>query len=149
MMVREKATTTAWLDHIAGRSDARSEEKEWVDLWRVKVPPKIGTFLWRLARHSISTGDIRHRRSMAPNNLCGICGEVDSWRHSLLDCNMSRCTWDREREDIRNVLAHNKHVDAQGWTTDVMKKPANDEFIRVAVRLGAIWHAHRNRQPVR
>ena len=110
MMVRGKATTTAWLDHIAG-GDTRSEEKEWDDLWRVKVPPKIRLFLWRLARHSIPIGDIRHRRNMALNSLCGICGEVDSWRHSLLDCNMSRCTWVLKREDIRNVLDHNQPDD--------------------------------------
>ena len=77
MMVSDKATTT-WLDYIAGRSDARSEEKEWVDLWRVKLPPKIRMFLWRLACHSIPTGDIRHRRNMARTTSVVFAGR---WTH--------------------------------------------------------------------
>jgi hypothetical protein len=39
------------------------------------------------------------------------------------------------------VLAHSQHVDARGWITNVTKELASDEFIRVAVRLWAIWHA--------
>jgi hypothetical protein len=41
------------------------------------------------------------------------------------------------------VVAHSQHVDARGWITNVTKKLANDEFIRVAVRPWVIWHARK------
>lgn len=38
MLVHNREKRTAWLDHTAGRSDTKANEKEWTDLW------KVGTF---------------------------------------------------------------------------------------------------------
>ena len=82
-----------WIEHNPGRSDVEADQREWADLWSIKVPSKIRVFLWRLAKHSISTADVRHRRHMAQTSACSICGGQDSWKHSLLECNMARCVW--------------------------------------------------------
>lgn len=84
---REKRT--AWLDHTAGRSDTKADEKEWTDLWKVKVHSKVRVFLWRLARQTIPAKDLRFRRNMADDFRCSLCGEPDSWKHALLECHMA------------------------------------------------------------
>jgi len=87
-----------------GKSDFRAEEKEWTSLWHVQVPSKIRVFLWRLARQTLPSGDLLHHRKMAPSNICAICGAEDSWKHALLDCNMARCVWALEKEDIAEFI---------------------------------------------
>jgi hypothetical protein len=89
--------------YYEGRPDTfvvNATEKEWTCLWQVKVPSKLRVFLWRLARCSLPSGDILHHRNMAPSNVCSICGAKDSWKHSLIECNMSKCVWALEKEDI-------------------------------------------------
>ena len=41
-----------WIEHNPGRSDVEADQREWADLWSIKVPSKIRVFLWRLAKHS-------------------------------------------------------------------------------------------------
>ena len=91
-MVRTKIQQESWLDGRSGSSD-NSQEKDWPSLWNVAVPSKVRVFLWRLARYSIPTTDVLHRRNMAQVNSCRLCGSEDTWRHALLSSTMGRCTW--------------------------------------------------------
>ena len=91
MLVNNWERRTDWIEHNAGRSEVQADQKEWSDLWNIKVPSKIRVFLWRLARQSVPTGDVRYRKHMVQHPNCTICGKPDSWRHSLLECNMARC----------------------------------------------------------
>jgi len=100
----EKHTPQSQQIYRPGKSDFRAEEKEWTSLWHVQVPSKIRVFLWRLARQTLPLGDLLHHRKMAPSNICAICGAEDSWKHALLDCNMARCVWALEKEDIAEFI---------------------------------------------
>jgi hypothetical protein len=59
-------------------SNRREAEKEWSSLWQVQVSSKIRVFLWRLAQYSLPSTDVLHRRNMADNNSCVLCGAQDS-----------------------------------------------------------------------
>jgi hypothetical protein len=85
MLADTKRRRENWLEGNAGSSDFEAESKAWTSLWSVQVPGKIRNFLWRLAKHSIPTEDIRHTRNMADGDRCQLCGMQDSWRHSLLE----------------------------------------------------------------
>lgn len=115
MLVINKERATAYFENGASRSNIKAEEKEWCALWRIMLPPKICIFLWCLARHSLPTGNVRNHRNMAPNSLCGICGAQDSWRHSLIECNLAKCVWALERDDILEHLLEIQEKDAKGW----------------------------------
>ena len=93
MLVDTKRRREAWLHETTTSSTSEREEKDWVSLWKTHVPVKIRVFLWRLMNNSIPTGDVRFHRKMANDSNCSLCGAVDSWRHSLLECTMSRCVW--------------------------------------------------------
>jgi len=58
MLAINKERPIAYLENIAGRSDLRSEENEWMSVWQVKVPSKIHVFLWRLAHHSLLSRNV-------------------------------------------------------------------------------------------
>lgn len=143
MLIHNKVQRTNWLERNAGKSETRAIEKEWTNIWKVSVPSKVRVFLWRLARHSIPTGDVRHHRNMATSSGCSICGAQDSWRHSLLDCHMSRCVWALEHEELTEYMCQIQNMDAKGWLAEVMEVTTGEEFLRIAMTLWAIWHARR------
>ena len=100
LLVTSRESWAAWTEGRPSRSNVGAQEKEWTDLWRTEVPSKVTVFLWRLAKHSIPTGDVRHHRNMAPDASCALCGAADSWRHALLECNLAKCVWALENENI-------------------------------------------------
>jgi len=143
MLVSNWEKRADWIEHNAGMSDVRADQKDWTDLWGVKVPSKVRVFLWRLAKQSIPTGDVRHHRNMAPNNSCSICGCQDSWRHALLECNMAKCVWALQREEILEVISRAQHDDARGWLHEAIAVLSQEDLVRLVVTMWSIWHARR------
>lgn len=71
-------------------SDTRPVVEEWSKILKVKIPSEIRVFLWRLAQYSSPMEDMRHHGNMAVHNHYAICGQRESWRHSLLECNLAK-----------------------------------------------------------
>ena len=117
MLVRSWEMLAACAEGRLGRSNVGAQEKKWTELGRTKVPSKVRVLLWRLARHSIPTGDVRHHRNMAANARCVLCGAADSWRHALLECNLAKCVWALENESIVEFLSQNHYADAHTWVS--------------------------------
>jgi len=143
MLVINKHHATSYIENIAGRSDTKAEEKEWLAIWNLDVPSKIRVFLWRLARHSLPSGDVLFRRNMAQQSICDICGAQDSWKHSLIECNLARCVWALERIDLTDVLYNIQEIDAHAWWAEAAAMMSKADLIRVAVTLWAIWFVWR------
>ena len=93
LLVHTKNRREDWLDGRANSSATAADEKQWTKLWKTPVPSKLRVFLWRLGHQSLPMSDVRYHRNMADNCLCSICGNPDSWRHSLIDCIASRSVW--------------------------------------------------------
>ena len=114
-----------------------------MSLWKVKVPSKIRIFLWRLAKHSLPIGAVLHHRKMAQCSVCFFCGMEDSWRHSLLECTMVRCIWTLEKKETVELLSEILENDAKPWLDIMTEILPQEDVIRVAVTLWAIWYARR------
>ena len=110
MLVMNEENATTYFTNSTSKSDTSIGE-EWNTLWKVKVQPKIHVFLWRLARQTLPTSDVRCHRNMAPNSLCAMCGGRDSWRHSLLD--------------IAELVSIIPEQDAQGWLSAIVGHAKN------------------------
>jgi hypothetical protein len=143
MVVNSKRRREEWLDGTTTSSDHKQEEKNWSALWKVQVPSKLRVFLWRLAKQSIPTGDVRHHRNMAPDCSCSLCGAEDSWRHSLLECTMSRCVWALAPEEITEHMMDMAEPDAKQWIFSLINSLKHEDLIRCFVTLWAIWFARR------
>jgi hypothetical protein len=130
-----------WLDERSASSRIEVEQKSWSKLWKVAVPSKIKIFLWRLAKHSLPTGDIRQRRNMTPTAACSICGQEDSWRHSLIECNMARCVWALTDDDIVEHISSSTEPSVRNWLFAMMETMKTEDLTRMLVTLWVIWHA--------
>ena len=112
-------------------------------MWKIPVPSKIQIFLWILAKHSLPTEDVRHHRNMAPTAACAICGHEDSWRHSLIECNLARCVWALTKEDITEHISLSAEQTPRQWLFSMIETMEKDDLIQMLVTLWAIWHAKR------
>ena len=143
MLVTTKIWREAWLE---GRGDSSSNAREreaWGRLWQLKVPSKIRVFLWRLARHSIPTTDVLHRRNMAAQSACPLCGCQDSWRHALFMCPMSSSVWALAPEDLVHHLVDRMEEHPKDWLFAMNGVLNRDMFAHVIVIMWAIWRARR------
>ena len=129
MVLNKKFQREDWIDENAGISDMSSEGNAWNSLWHIKVPSKQKIFAWRLAQHSMPTGDVLHRRNMSQTPHCALCGAQDSWRHALLDCTMSRCIWALSEERIVEQISLNNDVNAKNWLFALHEALNSTEFV--------------------
>lgn len=72
-----------------------------------------------------------------------IRGAGDSWRHSLLECNIAHYVWALEKEEITEHICQIEGQDAKGWLATVMKSLNHEDLIWVTVTLWVIWNARR------
>jgi hypothetical protein len=115
MLIYTRKKREAWLDGRSSSSSSQKTEREWSSLWHTQVPSKVKVFLWRLAKQSIPTNDVRAHRGMAESDVCQLCGGADSWRHALIDCTMSRCVWALVDNDITEHMCRSEEGDARLW----------------------------------
>src|SRR4051794_32584410 len=112
-------------------------------LWKCEVPSKVRVCLWRLAQCSLPTGDVRHHRNMASSSVCSICGQDNSWGHSLIECTMSRCVWALSNPTIVEHISISTEPSTRQWVFSMMHSMDHGDFTRMVVTLWAIWHARR------
>ncbi|XP_073354033.1 uncharacterized protein [Aegilops tauschii subsp. strangulata] len=143
ILVSTRQRREAWLENRAGSSNTTVEEAQWKRLWKTEVPRKVRMFLWRLSKQSIPTNDVRVHRHMSDSSACSICGAPDSWKHSLLECTMSRCTWALVDDELAQTLATNTEPKAKQWLFTLMSALSHESFVKLSVTLWAIWAARR------
>lgn len=104
MLVATRLRREAWLEGTAGSSSRATDAGSWKTLWKTQVLAKLRMFLWRLSKHSLPTADVRAHMHISDTSSCGMYGSPDSWRHSLVNCTASRCTWALVNEDLAQKL---------------------------------------------
>lgn len=144
MMAETKRRRVAWLDSDSENSQTEEQEQDWKRLWKTRVPSKLRIFAWRLAKCSLPTGQVRARRNMATSPVCALCNAaVDSWRHSLLDCNMAKSVWSLRENDAALPLFGDETLDTKLWLFSLSHTLSQHTFIEILVTLWAIWWARR------
>ena len=101
MIIDTKRRRENYFEGRAEPSNGAETECAWKRLWKVQVPSKLRIFSWRLVRSSLPTGEVRAPRGMATTPVCPVCNATtDTWRHSLLDYNMSASVWALKEDDV-------------------------------------------------
>jgi hypothetical protein len=143
MIMNTKLTGDNWIDEVEGTSGSEHEGNAWSTLWKVKLPSKIKLFLWRLARSSIPTADVLEHRHMIDSAACMICGALDSWRHTMIDCTMARCIWALADENLVQEMGQYANDNPRDWLFAMNEALTPDMFMHMAVTLWAVWGAKR------
>ncbi|KAI4990010.1 hypothetical protein ZWY2020_038373 [Hordeum vulgare] len=72
-----------------------------------------------------------------------MCDSQDSWRHSLIDCTTSRCTWALVDEDLAQSIVATAEPSAKQWLFALMETLSHEQFVTSVVTLWAIWTSRR------
>jgi hypothetical protein len=114
-----------------------TEAKGWSTLWKTAVPSKIRVFLWRLAQQSIPYVDVLDR-IMSRSSRCSLCGSKDSWKQSLIECNMANNVWALSVEDMVEHMRACGEINAEHWFFFMMETMPREQLTRMCVTLWAI-----------
>ena len=64
------------------------------DVWKIKTPPKIKTFLWKALSNAIPVGELLVKKGIKMDPCCQACGfQGESINHILFDCAIARQVW--------------------------------------------------------
>ncbi|KAK1602924.1 hypothetical protein QYE76_018047 [Lolium multiflorum] len=80
---------------------------------------------------------------MAETSACSLCGAQDSWRYSLIECNVARCVWALAKEELLEHMVRSTGPSARQWMFLMLETLSKEEFAIMAVTLWAIWFARR------
>ena len=100
-------------------------------------------FLWRLAKHSIPTKDVRHTRHMSDDDKCQLCGMQDSWWHSLMQCSVARCVWALVDDDVADYIQATTELNAKRRLFSMFNDLPHASMVKLVVTLWALWTARR------
>ena len=83
----------------------------WKWIWKIRVPPRIKHFLWKMASNAVATNLARFKRHLSPTPLCLICEEhEESIEHVIFLCPWALKTW------FAHPFSYKK-IDTQAFTS--------------------------------
>jgi hypothetical protein len=102
------------------RNEATSAEghRWWEKLWKLKVPPKVRIFWWRVLHNFLPSKMELKRRHVAKEDHCDSCGaEGESVFHVAISCSVAQRFWKAVREITSFKIPH---LHPSTWATDLL-----------------------------
>ncbi|XP_019191221.1 PREDICTED: uncharacterized protein LOC109185721 [Ipomoea nil] len=118
--------------HTTGEFD------KWVALWKMRVPPKWKTFLWRAVCDILPTTTNLIIKRVDVDPTCTMCGLThENVMHSLVLCDYSRAVWNVSGLPIMNIISHSFAT----WLMAAMDMLTGDQARRLVALLYYLWMA--------
>jgi hypothetical protein len=80
---------------------------------------------------------------MSQSSTCSFCGAVNSWKHSLIECNMANNIWALSNDLMVENMSACGETHARNWLFHLLETLPHDQFTRLSVTLWAIWTSRR------
>jgi hypothetical protein len=80
------------LEHMASHDIGTSSNTSGVrpmyqEIWRMRVPPKVLIFAWKVAQKCLATQESRRNRALVDRAICTLCGKMEEMvHHALIRC---------------------------------------------------------------
>ncbi|XP_019198943.1 PREDICTED: uncharacterized protein LOC109192695 [Ipomoea nil] len=91
---------------------------KWNTLWKLKIPPKWKTFLWRTISDILPTTTNLLIKRVDVSPICAMCGLMDeNTMHSLVLCDYARAIWDQSSLPLPHFVTNI----FQDWFRTILK----------------------------
>ena len=88
-------------------------------IWKVKLPLKIGNFIWKLMHDSLPTLLTLKNRGIPTPSTCPLCSsDEESTSHLFLYCSFARATW--HGTTLATHTSELKNISVQNWIGNLL-----------------------------
>ena len=74
-------------------SDQKKRGEFWDFIWQLNCPSKVKQFMWRACKNILPTNYCLKLKKIPLEDVCGVCGKVESSGHVLWDCEVAVAIW--------------------------------------------------------
>lgn len=111
----------------------------WKKIWRIHIPPKVRSFIWRMCSCALPTCVGLHKRIASIGELCPRCGrEEETEVHALLRCPFVSGVW--EDAGLHNLVEWVPFVSIADWYAWVMRTESRVIVEEAAMVAWFIWY---------
>ncbi|XP_019173873.1 PREDICTED: uncharacterized protein LOC109169445 [Ipomoea nil] len=111
---------------------------KWLTLWKLKIPPKWKTFLWRGISDILPTTYNFLIKRVEVDPLCVMCGITnEDTMHSLVLCGYAKSIWTLSNLPLPNIVTNIFHE----WFSAILNVLDSDGIIYAAAILYHLWRA--------
>lgn len=134
-------------DHSSTARHDQTQDGVWNRIWKVRVPLKINSFIWKLMHDSLPTCLSLRNRGISNSSTCPLCNEEDkSTSHLLLLCPSVRACWHGFTIAIHSLDYNN--ISVQLWLAQLLLKYKERERERLyGVFAGHLHHSMDHLEP--
>jgi len=145
MMMEAKKSKEDYFEGRATCSDYGKKQKEWKQLWNIKILSKIKIFYWRLALNSIPIASVLKNKNIVDTPRCKVCGtDEDTREYGTMHCyTLQYLDWAQLDEDITELIANLHISDPKNWIFFMCSNVPKNDRIRILITCWAIWQARR------
>ncbi|XP_019166655.1 PREDICTED: uncharacterized protein LOC109162407 [Ipomoea nil] len=111
---------------------------KWLTLWKLKIPPKWKTFLWRAISNILLTIDNFLIKRVDVDPSCAMCGVMqEDIMHSLVLCGYASSIWTQSNHPLPNIVTNVFHE----WFSAILNVLDTNGIVYAAAILYHIWRA--------
>uniref|UniRef100_A0A803Q185 RNase H type-1 domain-containing protein n=1 Tax=Cannabis sativa TaxID=3483 RepID=A0A803Q185_CANSA len=122
------------------QSDDHLAVQWWRKLWRLKIPPKIKVFVWKLAHGWLPTSTVLAKRHVSTTDGCSRCSLHNSETifHALWECKKSKVCW--KLCDFQLEIKRHGQEDELAFLMRLSTVMSKDQFEMFLVITWSLWN---------
>uniref|UniRef100_A0A803NYG4 Reverse transcriptase domain-containing protein n=1 Tax=Cannabis sativa TaxID=3483 RepID=A0A803NYG4_CANSA len=110
----------------------------WRSLWKLKIPPKVKNFMWRLVSNTLPTCLQLITKHVDISSNCPVCKcHPESASHAIISCSFASSCWQYAHPTVAIV----SNTTAGTWLCNVFQTSDVETKCRIAMLCWAIWQA--------
>ncbi|XP_019180287.1 PREDICTED: uncharacterized protein LOC109175483 [Ipomoea nil] len=111
---------------------------KWTIMWKMKVPPKWKTFMWRAICDILPTTTNLIIKRVEVDPTCQMCGLVhENVMHALVTCEYSRLVWNVSELPITNIITNS----FPAWLTGALTILTEEQSGLMVAVLYHLWRS--------
>lgn len=80
--------------------------KSWKSLWRLKIPPKVQEFMWRVINDALPSKEQLQHRKISIDPQCDGCNKIETIVYALFECPYAKVVW--KKTGLREKVKENR-----------------------------------------
>ncbi|CAL1356961.1 unnamed protein product [Linum trigynum] len=126
----------------AGNDISNRVEFCWKKLWKVRMPGKLKTFIWKAAHDILPVGAKISRKVRNLGDECLNCGLKETLKHCLVDCSWNSRIW--SKTPLAEMFYKAEGLTCKQWLAQIINSYPDKEVAQLCSLLWFFWKDRNN-----